>query len=157
MTADRGAADATRARALALAREWIGTPFRHGASRRGAGTDCLGLVRGVWRDLYGCEPAPVPVYAPDWGESGDAAAAALVAALARRFRPLAPTEARPGDVVLLRWRRLGPAKHLGVLGSGSEGRLTLVHAYSGRGVVETPLGAAWPTAIAAAFGFPELE
>ena len=32
------------------ARRWIGTPYRHQAATRGAGTDCLGLIRGVWRE-----------------------------------------------------------------------------------------------------------
>ena len=35
------------------ARRWIGTPYRHQASLIGVGADCLGLVRGVWRNLYG--------------------------------------------------------------------------------------------------------
>ena len=50
------------------AREWIGTPYRHQASVRGAGADCLGLVRGVWRTLYGREPEIVPAYSYDWSE-----------------------------------------------------------------------------------------
>ena len=29
------------------ARGWIGTPYVHQASVRGAGCDCLGLLRGV--------------------------------------------------------------------------------------------------------------
>ena len=37
------------------ARRWIGTPYRHQASRCGVGADCLGLVRGVYRDLYAQE------------------------------------------------------------------------------------------------------
>jgi NlpC/P60 family putative phage cell wall peptidase len=46
---------------VAEAMDWIGTPYRHQASRKGVGCDCLGLVRGVWRALYGREPeAPGP-------------------------------------------------------------------------------------------------
>ena len=37
------------------ARHWLGTPYHHQASLRGVGCDCLGLVRGVWRDLLGEE------------------------------------------------------------------------------------------------------
>ncbi|MEM1422329.1 MAG: peptidase P60, partial [Pseudomonadota bacterium] len=33
------------------ASRWIGTPYRHQASLRGVGCDCLGLLRGVWRAL----------------------------------------------------------------------------------------------------------
>ena len=41
------------------ARAWIGTPYRHQASCRGAGTDCLGLLRGLWREMLGPEPEAV--------------------------------------------------------------------------------------------------
>ena len=41
--------DDPRARVVAEARMWIGTPYVHQASALGAGCDCLGLVRGVWR------------------------------------------------------------------------------------------------------------
>ena len=34
---------------VAAARSWIGTPYRHQASLKGVGCDCLGLVRGVGR------------------------------------------------------------------------------------------------------------
>ena len=47
---------------------WVGTPYRHQASCRGAGTDCLGLLRGVWRELYGAEPEAAPAYSADWSE-----------------------------------------------------------------------------------------
>ncbi len=51
----------TRAAIVVTARLWIGTPYLHQASLRGIGCDCLGLLRGVWRDLYGPEPeAPPP-------------------------------------------------------------------------------------------------
>ena len=32
---------------VAAARGWRGTPYRHQASVKHIGTDCLGLVRGV--------------------------------------------------------------------------------------------------------------
>ena len=57
-------------RIVAAARGWIGTPYVHQASVKGAGTDCLGLVRGIWRELYGPEPEALPAYTPDWGEAG---------------------------------------------------------------------------------------
>ena len=46
-----------RGRIVRLARSWIGTPYHHQASVRGVGTDCIGLVRGVWRATA---PAPIP-------------------------------------------------------------------------------------------------
>ncbi|MFY8139958.1 MAG: peptidase P60, partial [Caulobacter sp.] len=59
-----------RARIVAAARGWLGTPYRHQASVKGVGCDCLGLVRGVWRELYGQEPETAPPYRPDWAETG---------------------------------------------------------------------------------------
>ncbi|MEM6579602.1 MAG: peptidase, partial [Pseudomonadota bacterium] len=53
---------------VAEARRWIGTPYRHQASCLGAGCDCLGLLRGVWRALYGDEPEQAPPYSRDWSE-----------------------------------------------------------------------------------------
>lgn len=60
--------EALSLRVVAAARGWIGTPYRHQASRRGVGCDCLGLVRGVWREIYGQEPEAPGPYQPDWGE-----------------------------------------------------------------------------------------
>ena len=51
------------------ARRWIGTPYRHQAATLGAGCDCLGLVRGVWRDIYGDEPMALPAYRADWRDA----------------------------------------------------------------------------------------
>ena len=56
----------TRADIVTAARLWIGTPYRHQAATRGAGCDCLGLLRGVWRHLYGDEPLAVPPYRANW-------------------------------------------------------------------------------------------
>jgi NlpC/P60 family putative phage cell wall peptidase len=38
-------------------------------SLRGIGCDCLGLLRGVWRAVYGKEPEAVPAYSSDWAEA----------------------------------------------------------------------------------------
>ena len=53
---------ARRARIVATARSWLGTPYHHQASLRGVGCDCLGLVRGVWRELYGDEPCTLQCF-----------------------------------------------------------------------------------------------
>jgi len=75
----------TRSLIVAETRAWIGTPYRHQASLKGVGCDCLGLVRGVWRATIGDEPECAPPYAPDWAEAAsgeplaEAAARHLVA------------------------------------------------------------------------------
>jgi NlpC/P60 family putative phage cell wall peptidase len=134
-----------------IARSWIGTPYLHQASRRGAGADCLGLVRGVWRELVGAEPVQVPAYTPDWSEARREEA--LWAAARLHLVARAGGEAAPGDVLLFRMREGSVAKHLGILtDGGAEPRF--VHAYSGHGVVENSLSAPWRRRIVAAFAFP---
>jgi len=118
---------------VATARGWIGTPYQHQASMKGAGCDCLGLLRGVWRELRGAEPEGVPAYTPDWSEAHGRET--LRDALARHLTPVAPADARAGDVVLLRMARHAPAKHCGILGR-RDGALTLIHACQNRRVRE---------------------
>jgi len=135
---------------VAEALRWAGTPYRHQGSRKGVGCDCLGLVRGVWRALYGCplgEPEP---YAPDWAETGGAERLLMGARLHFHERG-DPSEASPGDLLLFRWRPNVPAKHLGILVDG----MSFIHAYEGAGaVVRSTLVPQWRRRIAAAFVFP---
>ncbi|EHS52920.1 phage cell wall peptidase, NlpC/P60 family [Rhizobium sp. PDO1-076] len=102
------------ARVLGIAEQWIGTPYRHQGSAIGVGCDCLGLVRGIWRGLYGREPELVPAYAADWAErSGEER---LLEAAARHFRPVASfRQSLPGDLVIFRFRPGCAAKHAGIL------------------------------------------
>lgn len=135
-----------------LARGWIGTPYRHQASCRGAGADCLGLVRGVWRELMGAEPETVPAYSFDWAETtGDEA---LWRAAGRHFVARMPDNEAPGDLLLFRMRAGAVAKHLG-LQAETGAAASFIHAYSGRGVIESPLGAPWRRRIVARFAFPQ--
>ncbi|MCB1406467.1 MAG: peptidase [Rhodobacteraceae bacterium] len=128
------------------ARRWLGTPYVHQASVCGAGCDCLGLLRGVWRDLRGAEPASVPAYGPDWSETGGTEP--LWQALERYLKPAAaPLEA--GQVLLFRMRAGSVAKHLGIVSSVSVPRF--IHAYSGHGVVESNLGPPWARRVVARF------
>lgn len=139
-------------RIVAAARGWIGTPYRHQASARGAGADCLGLVRGVWRELRGGEPEPVPAYSYDWSEpQGEER---LWGAAARHLREKPGGAAEVGDVLLFRMRTGAVAKHLGIL-SEAGGAARFIHAYARHGVIESPLSAPWQRRIAAVFAFPE--
>lgn len=133
------------------ARAWIGTPYMHQASVRGAGCDCLGLIRGVWRDAVGPEPERTPAYSKDWSEpQGDEK---LWRAALRHFvtKPLSD-EAR-GDLLLFRMQDGAVAKHLGIQAEPGQ-NATFVHAYSGHGVVESALSAPWRRKLVARFAFP---
>jgi NlpC/P60 family putative phage cell wall peptidase len=133
------------------ARDWIGTPYVHQQSRRGAGCDCLGLLRGVWRDLQGAEPEAVPAYTRDWSEpQGDEL---LWRTAARHLVEKPHDDPSTGDVLLFRMREGSVAKHLGFQGRiGAEP--SFIHAYSAHGVVESPLTKPWARRIVARFVFP---
>lgn len=134
------------------ARSWIGTPYVHQASHFQAGCDCLGLIRGIWRELYGDEPEQPPAYTPDWGEAGTSEV--LMDGAMRHLVPLSRnTLLDPGDVVLFRMRPGAIAKHLGVLVEVGEAP-RFVHAYTHHGVVESPLTKPWRDRISARFRFP---
>ena len=138
-----------RAAALAEARAWIGTPYRHQASVKGCGADCLGLVRGVWRSLYGAEPEALPAYRPDWAERDGAET--LLGAARRRLEPTPFEAAAPGDVVLFRYGAGHPAKHCAILAPAGR----MIHAWHGRAVCETALTPWWRRRLAGAFAFPD--
>ena len=139
---------------VAEAKAWLGTPYRHQASCRGAGADCLGLLRGVWRAIYGAEPEALPAYSADWSElQGDEA---LWRGAARCLMPKTKLDAALGDVVLFRMRAGSVAKHLGIQSRvGTDA--AFVHAYSGHGVVESALSVPWARRIVARFEFPTKE
>jgi len=140
------------ARIVATARGWIGTPYRHQAACRGAGCDCLGLVRGLWCEMCGAEPERPPAYSMDWSEP--ARQEVLWQAAARHLLVKDLTEEAAGDVILFRMREGAVAKHLGVVAELGA-RASFIHAYSGHGVVETALSAPWRRRIVARFAFPE--
>lgn len=152
-SADVSGADlAQRLEAVAEARRWLGTPYCHQASVRGAGADCLGLLRGIWRATLGAEPEVPPPYSADWSEAGRDER--LMAAAMRHLVPVVGDAAGEGDVLLFRMRRSAPAKHLGLLVTDGLRQGRMIHAYSGHGVTETHLTAAWLGKLAAVFRFP---
>lgn len=141
----------TRGEIVAAARDWIGTPYRHQASLQGVGADCLGLLRGVWRDFFEREPELVPPYTPDWAEA--LKQDTLLEAAQRHLIEIPIGSAQPGDVFLFRMGLGHPAKHCAIV-SGPD---RIIHAYWGRAVCETRLVPWWRQRIAAAFQFPGLE
>ncbi len=138
-------------RVLAAAGRYIGTPYRHQGSAAGIGCDCLGLVRGVWRDLYGEEPEVVPAYAPDWAER--AGKERLLDAAMRHFVPVSSlAEAEAGDLLVFRFRPQFAAKHAGILAGPDH----FIHAYEQASVIRSALVPAWKRRIAGVFRFPDI-
>ncbi|WP_339112477.1 NlpC/P60 family protein [Thioclava sp. GXIMD2076] len=143
-----------REEVVLLARSWIGTPYRHQGSCSQAGADCLGLIRGIWRSLYGSEPEAPGSYSADWAETGHDEA--LWQAALRHLVPLGPDEPfRAGQVLLFRMRPRAVAKHVGLLSARAP--LRFIHAYSGHGVVENTLSSPWRARLVARFDFPDVR
>lgn len=142
----------TRLEIVRIARTWIGTPYHHQGSVKGAGADCLGVLRGVWREAFGAEPAAVPAYTHDWSEPQRAERLWSALSTYMRVKPVADMAA--GDVVLFRMRAGGVAKHIGLVTRTGD-TAAFVHAYSGHGVVEGALTSPWARRIVACFAFPD--
>ena len=111
------------------------------------GCDCLGLLRGVWRALYGAEPVRLP---PHRSDIRDIANAGALLAAAERW--LLPAEVAPGAVLLFRLNRAVAAKHCGIL--VSEGRF--IHAQEHLGVVEANLTPGWARRVSGRYRFPDI-
>lgn len=137
-------------RVIAAARGWLGTPYHDQASLKGVGCDCLGLARGVWREVVGDEPFPIPAYSRDWGETG---CREVLAEGARRMMiEIDPRNVISGALVLFRMRPGAIAKHVGILTAPDR----FIHAYERLGVIEEALTQGWRRRIAFAFLFPSI-
>jgi NlpC/P60 family putative phage cell wall peptidase len=135
---------------VTIARSWIGTPYIHQASLKGVGCDCLGLLRGVWRELHGNEPELPPPYSADWAEA--CGVEAMAEAAARHMQAIDIADFAAGDVILFRWREGSPAKHCAIATSGE----TMVHAHDGAAVAEVAIGRWWRRHLVFAFRFSGL-
>jgi len=136
-----------RREVLDIAARWIDTPYCHQASLRGQGADCLGLIRGVWRELYGQDLTDIPPYTPDWADSRDET---LLMAARDHLTALPKAAAQPGDVLLFRMHPGVACKHIAVLSAPDE----ILHAYWGRAVVRSALVPYWTRRRAYSFSFP---
>jgi NlpC/P60 family putative phage cell wall peptidase len=141
----------SRAAIIAEARSWIGTPYRHQASLKGIGCDCLGLARGVWRSLHGEEPEAIPAYSRDWAEA--CGEETLATAAGRHMTAVPLAEIRPGDLVLFALNEHAPAKHCAILVAADR----MVHGIEAHPVAEVSLGSWWRRHLRFVFAFPDVE
>lgn len=133
------------------ARTWIGTPFHHQASVRKTGCDCLGLIRGVYRECGGMQKFDVPTYSLFWSERAQFDLHANLSAYLINV-PIATR--RIGDVALLRMRLGGNARHMGIIAGDEQ---TLIHCDSKYGVTEVPFSRVWLRLCIAIFRFKEVR
>jgi cell wall-associated NlpC family hydrolase len=133
-----------RAKIVAEARSWIGTPFHHQGRLKGVGVDCAGLVIEVARSL-GLSAYDETGYAtqPD-GVSLKRSCDAQMQRIDKYG---------PGDVVLFAFAR--HPQHLGIVGDYAAGGLSLIHAYAPNGkVVETIFDSVWIRRTVQAYRYP---
>ena len=138
-------------RVIDAARRWLGTPYHHQASLCGVGCDCLGLVRGIWRDLIGDEPEETPPYTRDWTEARGEET--LLEAALLHFVPANEAEPEPADVLIFRMRKGACAKHIGIMTASDR----FIHAAEGVGVVEIPFVPWWRRRVVTRVRFPALQ
>ena len=138
-----------RKKIIEISKTWVGTPFRHQSSVKGSGCDCIGLVRGVWREFYGREePEKLPPYQPHWFEVNQRDP---LLNFGKRYLVEVPAEEMmPSDVLVFRMKEGMSAKHCGIITSQD----TMIHAYSGQAVFEVSLGHHWYRKVAAVLRFP---
>jgi NlpC/P60 family putative phage cell wall peptidase len=141
---------------LGIARGWLGTPYRHQASLKGVGCDCLGLVRGVYAEACGCPAETPPPYSRDWAEA--ARRETLIEAAQRHLTRIDPSSAQSGDILIFRLRPGAMAKHCGIVSEAASGvPVRMLHAVEGAPVCEVNLSRWWLRRVAAAFRFPDPE
>lgn len=138
----------TRSEIVNIARAWIGTPYRDQASLKGVGCDCLGLLRGVYRELYYLEddPEQVPAYQTTWYDHSKEDE--LLNAAKRHLVEIPLL--LPGSVVVFRMKSTVSAKHCAIITDYD----TMVHAYSHKKVFEVSMGDWWKRKIVGTFDFP---
>lgn len=150
----------TGADVVAAARTWAGTPYRHQASIKGVGADCIGFCGGVAVELG------IPG-ARDWASDPDAKgygrqpqAAALIDGCRRYLDPIQIAQAALGDVLVLRFER--EPQHFAIISQLSP--MMVIHAYAAaRKVTEMGIdgdwrqGISWRSLIVSAWRFRGVE
>ena len=122
---------AARARVVAAARAWVGTPYHHAADVQGVGVDCAMILVRVFCDLGLVPPFDPRPYVKDWMLHREDER--YLGFLLDRARAVEAPQ--PGDVILFRIGRC--YAHGGIVTCGEP--LAFVHAFSPTGcVIEEP-------------------
>lgn len=137
-----------RKKIISLTKNWIGTPYHHQQSLKQKGCDCLGLVRGIYEELYQIPTNPITPYSKDWADVTKKET--LINAAKDHLIASSVSTMKPGDVLIFRFKKWMVAKHTGILVSPT----TMVHAIEGAPISEVHLGNWWRRRIAAVFSFP---
>lgn len=135
------------------ARRWVGTPFHHQASTIGVGCDCIGLIRGIGRNLELAGPTP-----QEWRTMGGYSrvpSPRIMGAHMMKYMEQT-TDPKPGDVAWIAWRK-GIPMHVAVISQMGD-RTMLIHASEGFGkVVEHEFSQQWRDKVDSYWQLPGVE
>lgn len=139
---------------VAIARQYLGTPFHHAGRLKGIGIDCAGLIICVGKEIGAIEPG--------WdytryGRRPDGSMQTLCDTLLDRLdstddqTDLAPegSDLTPGTVILFRIRH--EPQHLAIATDRG-----MIHSYIGAGVVENAIDDLWRSRIVATYRYRTL-
>ena len=121
-----------RARVVAAARAWLGTPYHHAADLHGVGVDCAMILVRVFCDLGLVPPFDPRPYVRDWMlHRGEERYLGFLIERAREIDPSTGSGPLPGDVILFRIGRC--YAHGGIVSKTDP--LTIIHAFAPAGKV----------------------
>lgn len=91
-----------RQRVVAIAHEWLGTPYRHAARVKGHGADCLTLLAEIFAEAGLVEKVAIPYYPADWHLHR--AEERYMSGLLKYAKEI-PGNPQPGDIALWKFGR----------------------------------------------------
>ncbi|CAA2141466.1 C40 family peptidase [Hyphomicrobium sp. ghe19] len=136
-----------RSEIIAVARDWLGTPYRHQGRDR-TGIDCIGFTWAVAKDL-GYEAEIPSNYSSH--PSGNLLLTGCEKWLVRQER----MQLIAGDIAIMWGFTRGEAQHFAIVGEDGA-RLTLIHAWSKHEkVVEHGVSSFWENRLMAVYCLPD--
>jgi len=144
----------TRAEIIKEARSWVDTAWHHQASLRGVGCDCIGLIRGIYKNITGIEFQGIINYAqtPFFYCRDER----LYPELQKHLVEIPVEDAIAGDIVTFSYRDRFPDHHLGIIMDDG----FFVHASCDPGVnrvIVTRYDEQWKERTRHAFRFPGVK
>lgn len=138
-----------RSEIITEAASWGGTPWHHMQASKGAGVDCVGIVRGVYAFTYGLPVPPCEFYYhPSWFYP-PITRSLLDEALVNYLYTKSSASMEPGDIFTFDRYRAGIATHCGIILDDAE----FIHVDSRKGAVVTPFETPWKNRIVSCFSF----
>lgn len=133
------------------AAEWLGTAWQHQTSLKQVACDCVGLVRGVYREVSGIDVSIDEDYPASWHLFRQEER--LYEEAKRHMKEISLADALPGDILIFGFYH-HPASHAGILIAPDR----FIHSYQDIGsVIETRLDEAWRKRLRFTFRYPGVE